>query len=251
MSLSELEFPDDDFSFQPTPSDLAMAVGLVPDETDRKALDELADAMLVWAEGPEVERMIDEAVERIWTEELACEIRDGLLRLAFDEEEDWHSAASAALERFDRCPPVSEIAREVVVRFAMDLAQNDHPPLFCACCLDEAIAAAPSESRRSLALQMSTVARRTADVSQAELRLTVAHAVTRAGAEALGTVERRTAVRARLGRIGSLGRRSMPALAAELRAIARESLPDRPEDDDVWSAVCRELLTDVAQPERN
>jgi hypothetical protein len=56
---------------------------------------------------------------------------------------------------------------------------------------------------------------------------------------------------ARLGRIGSLGCRSIPALAVELQAIAREPLPSRPEEDDVWSAVCEELLVDVAESEYN
>lgn len=246
MSLTELEFPDGYFQFRPTPSDLAMRVGLEPDEADRMALDELADAMLVWAEGREVERLIDDGVERIWTDELAAEIRDGLLRVAADEEENWRAAACYALEVFDRSPSASEVARAVVERFATELAQKDHPPFFCACCLDAAVAAAPREARRSLALQMATVARRNAEISEAELRLTVAMSCP--AAEKLGTVERRVAVRARLGRIGSLGRRSMPALAAELRAIARESLPDRPDDDDVWNAVCQELLTDHARP---
>jgi hypothetical protein len=251
MSLTELEFPDDDFPFRPTPSDLAMMVGLEPDQADRMALDELADAMLVWAEGREVERLIDDAVERIWTEELAAAIRDGLLRVAADEDENWRAAACDALEVFDRSPSASAVARAVVERFAAKLAQNDHSPFFCACCLDDAVAAAPREARRSLALQMATVARRNAEVSEAELRLSVANALSCPAVERLGTVERRVAVRSRLGRIGSLGRRSTPALAAELRTIALESLPDRPDEDDVWNAVCQELLTDRAQPSCN
>jgi len=43
----------------------------------------------------------------------------------------------------------------------------------------------------------------------------------------------------------------MPGLAAELRAIADETLPERVEDDDVWAVVCTALLADVARPERN
>lgn len=239
--------PDDDYLFRPTPWDLALAIGLEADEADDVALDDLADAMLVWAEGPDVERITDDAVERIWTLELAAGIREGLLSVAADEEEDWQAAASDALAEFDRCPRRSEVARAVVQRLAMQLAQEDHPPFFCSCCLDAAIEAAPPEERRALALQVATVARRDADIPEAELRVAVANAVSRRAVQALGTSERRAAVRTRLGRIGSLGHRSVPALAAELRAIAHESLPGTPAEDDVWNVVCEELLADVAQ----
>jgi hypothetical protein len=67
----------------------------------------------------------------------------------------------------------------------------------------------------------------------------------------LGTVERRAAVRARLGRLGELGRNSMPTLASELRALAAEPLPARAEDDDVWEEVCTLLLADLARPDLN
>jgi hypothetical protein len=249
-SASELLL-DDDSCFPPSAWDLAMAIGLEADEDDRTALDALTDAMLVWAEGPEVERITDHAVERIWTLELAAGIRGGLLRVAAHEEEGWRTAGRDALTQFDRSPQKSEVARAVVQRLAMQLSQSDHSPFFCASCLDDAVAAAPREARRSLALQIATVARRDADISDGELRLTVAEAVSRPAVERLGTAERRAAVRARLGRIGSLGGRSIPALAAELQAIAHESLPSRPEEDDVWSAVCEELLVDVAQPDYN
>ncbi len=252
MSSFPRELPlDDDFCFPPTAWDLAMAIGLQAEEDDRTALGALTDAMLVWAEGPEVERLTDDAVERIWTVDLATGIRDGLLRVAAHEEEDWRAAGRQALAEFDRSPQKSEVARAVVQQLAMQLSQNGHPPLFCACCIDEAVAAAPRAARRSLALQMATVARPDADISDAELRLTVAEAVSRPAVERLGTAERRAAVRARLGRIGRLGGRSIPALAAELQAIEREPLPNRPEEDDVWRAVCEELLVDAAEPEYN
>jgi hypothetical protein len=242
---------DDDPCFPPTAWELAIAIGLGAEDGDRTALDVLADAMLVWAEGPEVARITDDAVEQIWTPELAAEIRDGLLRLVAHEEEDWRAAGRHAVAEFDRSPQRSEVARAVVQHLAMQLSQDDDAPFFCACCLDIAVAAAPREARRSLALEVATIAHRDADVSDEELRRTVAEAVSRPAVERLGTVKRRAAVRARLGRIGSLGGRSVPALAAELQAIAREPLPRRPEEDDVWSTVCEELLVGVAEPESN
>ena len=144
-----------------------------------------------------------------------------------------------------------EVARAVVQHLAMKVSQRDHPPFFCACCLDLEVAAAPPEARRVLALQIAIVARRDADISEAELRSAVAGAVSRPAVERLATAERRVAVRRRLGRIGRLGSRSVQALAAELQAIAREPLPRTPAEDDVWRAVCAELLADVARPEWN
>jgi hypothetical protein len=242
---------DADFVFEPTSWDLAMSIGLVVDEErERAALDELSDAMLVWAEGPEVDRLTDEAVERIWSAELEESIRDGLLGLAAGEAE-WRAAATAALIEFDRCPRRSEVARAVVQRLAMDVSQRDHPPLFCVCCLDLEVAAAPREERRALALRIAIVARRDAGVSDAELRSALAGAVSRSVVEGVGSAERRAAVRRRLGRIGRLGAQSVEALATELQAIAREPLPRTAGEDDVWNAVCEELLADIALPELN
>src|SRR5436309_4971609 len=113
MDDAELDLLLDDFVFEPNGWDFAMSIGIgVDPETDRAALDELADAMLVWAEGVELERLTDEAVERLWDDELELLVRGGIVRLA--AEEDWRKAATAALAEFDRDPRRSEIAREVV-----------------------------------------------------------------------------------------------------------------------------------------
>ena len=47
----------------------------------RAALDELADAMLVWAEEETLDRLTKEALEHLWDEELEKEIREGLARV--------------------------------------------------------------------------------------------------------------------------------------------------------------------------
>ena len=95
------------------------------------------------------------------------------------------------------------------------------------------------------------MARRNAAVPEDELRAALAEVTSRSPVERLGTAERRAAVRARLGRLGELGRESMPALAAELCALAAEPLPSRAEDDDVWEEVCTLLLAGVARPDLN
>jgi len=240
----------DDFVFEPTAWDLATAIGLgVEADDDRAALDELADAMLMWANGPEVERLTTDALDRLWENELEQLIREGLVRLAADD--GWEQGAATALAEFDRSPRDADVSREVVRHLAMQLGSNDHPVFFCLLCISDTLAHIEPAGRRELACRVAIVARRNAAVSEAEVREALAGFASCAPAERLGTVERRQAVRARLGRLGAVGRDSMPVLAAELRAIADETLPERVEDDDVWAVVCTALLADVARPERN
>ena len=82
MSEPDFELLDD-FVFEPTPWDLAFSIGIgVDPETDRAALDELADAMLMWAPEPTLERLTEPALDALWDDELAGWIRDGLVRLS-------------------------------------------------------------------------------------------------------------------------------------------------------------------------
>lgn len=238
---------DDDFVFEPTAWDLAMAIGIGPDpEADPARLDELADAMLVWAQGPELERLTDEAIERIWDAELEQLIRDGLVRLL--DKDDWRAGAQAALDEFDRDGRDAEVSREVVRCIATYLGDGELPLFFCLCCIDEGVQNAHEDRRRQLALPVALVARGDAAISDAELRAALGAP---APIEQLGTEKRRRAVRVRLGRLGELGRESMPVLAAELRALAAEPLPACAADDDVWEHLCTWLLADVAKPELN
>ena len=249
MSETELDLLDDS-DFEPTAWDLAMAIWIGVDaDDDRAALDELADAMLVWAEGPELERLTDEALARLWVGELEQWIREGLVRVAADE--GWERAAAAALVEFDRDPRQAEVSREVVRHLAMQLGGTDHPVFFCLDCLDDCMSHAEPAGRRELAARAAILARRNAAVPDAEIREALAGVAACSPSERLGTVSRRQAVRARLGRLGELGRHSMPKLAAELRAIAGEPLPERAVDDDVWEVTCAGLLTDIARPDLN
>ena len=249
MSEAELDLLDD-FVFEPTAWDLAFSIGIgVDPEADGAALDELADAMLMWAPEPTLERLTDPALDGLWNDELEGWIREGLVRVAADD--GWERAAAAALAEFERAPRAAEVSREVVRDLAMQLGSADHPVFFCLDCHNESVSRAGPGERRELARRVAIVARRNAAVPEAELREALAGIASGSPTERLGTVARREAVRARLGRLGELGRDSMPALAAELRAIASEPLPARAENDDVWSEVCTLLLADVAGPERN
>lgn len=240
----------DDFVFEPNGWDFAVDIGIRADpETERPALDDLADAMLVWAQGPELERLTDEAVERVWNGELAGWIREGIVRLAAREE--WKQGAARALGKFDRDPPASDVAREVVRHLAMQLSQDDQPLSLCLLCIEDALGSVAAGARRAHAARVAIVAARNADVPELELREALAGAGRRSPVERLGTRGRREAVRARLGRLGELGAESMPALARELTAIAGESLPERALDDDVWQLVCVHLLEEVGRPHLN
>ena len=112
-------------------------------------------------------------------------------------------------------------------------------------------AAADPCDRRAHALEAAVVAARNAAVPESELREALAGAMQCPPADRIATVARREAVRTRLGRLGELATESMPALAAELKAIAAEPLPERPADDDVWQAVCVHLLAEVGRPQLN
>jgi hypothetical protein len=250
MDDTELELFLDDYVFEPNAWDFAVAIGIgIDPETDRPALHELADAMLVWAEGPDLERLTDAAVRRVWDAELEGMVRDGLVRLS--GEDDWEQGAAAALAEFDRDPPRSEVAREVVRYLAMQLGSADHPVVFCLCCIEEELTRAGPSDRRAHAVRVAVVARRDADVPAGEIQQALAGAARCPPAERLGTVERRAAIRTRLGRLGELATESMPELAVELKALAAEPLPERAADDDVWQEACLHLLAEVGRPELN
>ena len=250
MDEADVELLLEDFVFEPNAWDFAVDMGIgVDPETDPPALDELADAMLVWAEGPELERLTDEAVERIWDDELAGMVRAGIVRLSACE--GWEQGAAAVLAEFDRDPPRSEVAREVVRHLAMQVGSNDHPVFFCFCCIEEMVVRAEPAERRAHAARVAIVAKRNAGVPVAEIQEALAGAARCPPAERLGTVERRAAVRTRLGRLGELGTESMPDLAVELKKLAAEPLPEHAADDDVWQEACVHLLAEVGRPDRN
>jgi hypothetical protein len=250
MDETDLELLLDDYVFEPNSWDFAVSMGIgIDPETDRVALDDLADAMLVDMEGPELERLTDEAVERIWDAELEGMVRDGIVQLS--GQEGWEQGGAAALAEFDRDPPRSEVAREVVRHLAMQIGSADHPVFFCLCCIEELLGRAEPADRRALGVRLAVVARRNAGVPAAEIQAALAGAARRPPAERLGTVERRAAIRTRLGRLGAFATESMPELAVELKALAAERLPDRPEDDDVWQEACVHLLAEVGRPDLN
>jgi hypothetical protein len=244
----ELLAADDDLVFEPSCWDLAMTIELRADPMEhREVLDELADAMLVGAEGPEAERLVALAARSLWDEELARSIRDGLMRVR-ELGPEWLDPAEVALEELDLLGCRSEIAGEVTAHLALQLSQLDHPWTLCVHCIDEALARIPPGERRPCARQVAVVARRNVAVSDEEARAALVAGASQRPEVRLATDERRRAIRERLVRVGRLGRGSLPHLSEELEAIGAEPVPERPEDDDVWQEVVACLLADVARP---
>ncbi len=244
--LEELDDDLDEFVFAPEPWDVATELGLQPAEWECEPLAELADAVLAWARGPEVDELIASAVEALWSTSLEAEIRDGLQRVARLGDE-WRPAAAALAAEFERDPRAATITKEVVRAFAMEAGARSTPFLFCLCCIDDAVTAVDAgdaDERRARACRAALAAVSDVGVSLTEIE----EAIAARAPERIATDERRRAVRRRLGRLGHLGRRSMPALAAELRRLADEPLPPDPADDDVWEVVSDWLLASIARP---
>jgi hypothetical protein len=238
----------DEFEFEPNGWDFAVEIGIGADESDRAALGDLPDAMRVWADEDELERLTDDVMPSIWNAELASRVREGIMRLG--AKDAWRAGAERALEEFDRDPPRSEVAREVVRHLAMQLSFDDCSSFFCLDCLDIAVSAAEPADRRALAVRAAAVASTSAVIPAAELAV-ARGAVHRSPVLRLGTRDRRIAVRTRLRRLGELGRASIPHLAAELRAIGAEPVPASAADDDVWEVACTHLLNAEVRPELN
>ncbi len=249
MNETKLDPLDDDV-LAPTAWDLAFSIGIgVDPETDRPALDELADALLMWAPEPTLERLTGPALDALWNDEIEQWISEGLVRLSTTA--GWERSAGAALAEFERAPRASAVSKEVIRCLAMQLGSADQPVFFCLDCLNESLSSIEPEERRTIALGAAVVARRNAAVPDTELRSALGDVTALSPLGRLGTAGRRAAVRARLGRLGELGRDSMPTLAAELRTLAAEPVPARAEDDDVWEEVCTLLLADIGRPDLN
>ena len=168
-----METPElDELTFEPSAWDLAMSIGLMADEeTDRVALDELADAMLVWAEEETLDRLTKDALEHLWEEELEEVIREGLARVG--EDPDWSRPASHARQALDEHGKNSEIAHEVVRHLAMQLGQADQPIFACLCCIDDGLETVEPSARREQARRAAVLARRNADIPDEDLQAAI------------------------------------------------------------------------------
>jgi hypothetical protein len=214
-------------------------------------IDELADAVLAWADDDEIEAILSRTIERCWGPALEDDLREALDELAFRPA--CHQRARAALADLEARHGASEAARAFVLQCATQSAHEGLPFMFCLCCIEERLTIVEPGERLGVALEVARVAARDLAIDSEEIAMAVrACALEPDGvAEMLATDARREAVRLRLGRIAALGARSLPLLADELRAAVERSAASGPSDDLVWQAVCTDLARRYATPEVN
>ena len=126
---------DDDIACE-----LALFAGLVWDD-DREALAPLVDALTVWAEAAELDAIARPIVERLWADELRCDIERALRA--------YGKAPSAAFADLELGPARSRLALAYVRQGAIDLCGTcvTHA---CLCCVEEGLARPPSPRRDGL-----------------------------------------------------------------------------------------------------
>jgi len=225
--------------------DLALALSLEPDPRDRGVLMPLAELSLVWAERARRRPVAIATTASIWPNELRADIE-----LALDALAPGCASVAALLERahrdLDRGPERSLLGREVVERWADEVAWQIQRPIHCILCVEERIVhAATADERRRAALRVARIAGHAARIPHDEIRVAVvasAHHGDTCIVSAIATDERRRAVRIWLHGIAELARGSMTRLADAVHELLDEPWPSSPADDELWQEAVRGLV---------
>jgi hypothetical protein len=122
--------------------------------------------------------------------------------------------------------------------------------MFCLCCIEEGLSRGGD---RDAALAVAHVAIRDVDIPGDELTAALHRCMAdpQRFRPLLATDARRAAMRARIGRIASLGTRSLPILSRLLCEAVAQSECAEPADDELWARLCRQLAREIASPEMN
>jgi hypothetical protein len=229
---------------------LAMEVGLEWDDEEIALLAPLVDAACVWADDETLARIATPIVELMWQNELREDL-EGALDACAEEAPHIRKVLRAAKADLATGPTRSRFARAALEQAAGELAFAELEPVHCILCVEEGLWRTPPEQRAAVALRVARCASRVAAVPPNELRAALVSGAlgSRPGnaAVAVATDPRREAVRAWLGRLAELGKKSVPTLAAELRALAAGPLP--PVDDDaVWRETVAGLVAGLVEP---
>jgi len=220
------------------------------DDLPRRALEELGDALLVWACGETLDEITRRAISLVWTRGLERDVRDCVVELENDPR--YADITARALYELDTDHGDSKLAREFIRQVALQYAHHDLP-FFCLCCIDEGVKNREGPARRLAALEAVAVAAADAKVDESEVRDALRRAGMRPGSLPLllATDERRAAVRSRLERLARLGVSSVPDLSRELRKILSEPMPRDPGSDAVWGAACGYIAERALSPALN
>lgn len=227
--------------------DLALLLSLEREAGDREVLMPLAELSLVWAERRRRRPVAIETTSALWSPELREEVERALDVLAAQTQSiAW--LRERARRDLDRGPERSLLAREVVERWADEIAWEIQDPIHCILCADERIMhASGDEDRRDATLVLARMAGHAARIPEQEIRIAVA-ASARHGSESvaasLATDDRRRAVRFWLHGIAELARGSLTRLSDALGELLAEAMPDRVGEDEVWQEAVRGLVED-------
>jgi hypothetical protein len=218
-----------------TARDLARTLNLEFEPDDMPVLAPLVDASLVWLDDEARTPIAAPVVEALWPRELREDIERGLHEAA-ELSDRVRASLSDALTDLDAGPLDSRLARAVVDQAADEAAHDLQVPICCVLCFEEGLARLEAEDRRTRAVEFARLAGHAAQVPEDDVRAAVAAAAVRGepAAAALGTRERRLAIRTWLGRIAELARDSLPVTAAALDELLAEPLPDAAADDELW-----------------
>ena len=223
---------------------LAVGIGLEHGPEDRcpevDEVDELGDALLVFADAETIQCLTPAAVDTLWNSELEGMIRDGLA--AATARGGWEGEPEVAVRELGERGKESAIAHAVVQQLAQGVAREGLDPFFCFDCLEEAAARAEPAERRQRACGAAAVGALDVEIGVDELRTAMRAPSGALLARKLATDERREAVRARLRSIMRLGEASMPELARELRLLLDEPMPEDAADDPLWTALSGSLV---------
>jgi mRNA-degrading endonuclease toxin of MazEF toxin-antitoxin module len=148
---------------------LAVGIGLEHGPEDRcPEVDELGDALLVFADEETLQRLTPAAVDALWNAELEGMIRDGLA--VATARGGWEGGPEAALRELDERGKESAIAHAVVQQLAQGVAREGLHPFFCFDCLEEAVARVEPVERRRRACEAAVVGARDVAIDVDELR---------------------------------------------------------------------------------
>lgn len=234
------------------------ALGLELDVAEgAELLEPVVDALL---EGPPWPRLSQEgarAAEALLGED--DEFRAALKRELASARELYPEDVELALRELERPVAENAVLHALVYRAAEELLRRANENREQVAALESALAGAPPERYRELALSLAGTGFLAVPLEPEEVDEALAGLVEGlppsveelpdelvrrlpALAGSLATDDRRRELRAAIARIGEAAEEEFPLAAAALRALAGEPLPDDPAADELWAEFARQVV---------